>query len=129
MSYSGVYGSDETCPHGDYWRSCGLCWRVGPQASDEEINASLRHREKERTALQQAEVRRRAAYDGLSPKEKIAAQALWDHLLEQYPGLGSLELWRAVRNEPDIDSWVVGSARSVCAQAKTVVEALERVSA
>lgn len=55
MSYAGTYGFDETCSHGDYWRSCGAgCSLVGPRATSQQIAEALA-RQRERQEREQAE--------------------------------------------------------------------------
>lgn len=128
MSYDGTYGAEETCRHDHYWRSCGVCSHIGPKATDEQIKQSQRRLDHEREQAQQKEFSQQAVYDELDSAEKVAAEALWELVLHRYPGLGQPILSDTVRKRANIDSWAVGSARSVCQQAKAVVAALRTQS-
>lgn len=126
MSYAGTYGADETCSCGHYYRSCSWHSQGYPGATDAQIAANFKRREREREEARQAESRRRAMYDDLNPDERKAAEALWARFLGAYPGLKGQELRDAVRGDHGTKSWVIGRARSICHDAKAAAAALAK---
>ncbi|HSX14921.1 MAG TPA: hypothetical protein VLE72_03395 [Candidatus Saccharimonadales bacterium] len=122
MSYAGVYGPDETCRHGSYWRSCSACSDIGPRATDQQIQAKYRRHEEERKQRLLDETRRRGLYLALNPTEKRVADAFWKRFRKGYPGVGNLKISDAV--EGRADSWAVGNARSICNDAKIAFAAM-----
>lgn len=139
MSYAGTYGDDETCRHGNYYRSCNVgCGRIGPNATPDQIRAL---HDKDRDEAEQGRIRERKAcemYADLDGAEKAVADDLWAH---EAPGLVERQpvLDKAVRRDiydgtwwsnevraqvPCPDSHGIGKARGCCRTARQVVGAL-----
>ncbi len=123
MSYAGTYGDEDVCIHDRYWRSCPDCSEIGPRATPDQIQKGRQERADELIAFYEADLERRELFARLRPDEQRVAEAFWAAFLASYPGVGSVCLDDAVRGD-DLESWVIGRARSLCRQAKLAVDAL-----